>query len=282
MHKSASILFRLLSRVSEKTAVRLLMFFFSIPRSYPLKSEWKEHRSVARRIEFQRDGRRVAWQWGDEGPLVVCVHGWEGTGAQFGRIGQTLAEHGCRCVSIDLTAHGDSDGRRAQLSDFPKDIAALVNHLDEPVAAYVCHSVGGMLLMAGRETSGISADRYVIIAAPSAPYPPIEFARKMLAPSEQILDRIRTYLSGQLSSSWESLMSGHMYSHNTNGELLLIYDESDRAIDHRQGDLIQQLWPESRLIKTQGLGHNRVLSDEKVIDEILGFVVPSRRTQSAN
>jgi pimeloyl-ACP methyl ester carboxylesterase len=277
MSKMVPFLIRLLSRLSEGAAARLLSYFFSIPRTFPMRPEWQEQRSAARRIEFQRGGRRVAWQWGDQGPLVVCVHGWEGTGAQFGRIGSTLAQQGCRCVSIDLTAHGESDGRRAQFSDFPKDITALADHLDEPVAAYVCHSAGGMVLMAAREASGISADRYVVIAAPSAPYPPIEFARKMLAPSEQVLDRLRTYLSGQFSNSWESLMSGHLYAHNTDGELLLIYDESDRAIDHRQGDVIQRLWPESRLIKTKGLGHNRILWDEDVVHEIVSFVSPPCR-----
>lgn len=272
MNSTIHRLIRFLAAISERAATGLLYFLGSFPRSLPVRPQWQAELDHAKRIEFQRDGTRVAWQWGESGPLVVCVHGWEGTGAQFGMIGRTLAQQGCRCVSIDLTAHGASSGRRAQFSDFPQDIMALVDHLNEPVAAYVCHSAGGMLLMAARRAAPIAAPRYVVIASPSAPYPPVEIVREAISARDDTVQRLRNRIAAQFSSDWDSLISGHLYSHNPEGDLLLLYDENDRAIEHTQGDVIHRLWPGSRLIKTKGLGHNRILWDPDVVQEICQFV----------
>lgn len=272
MNRNVLMLIRMLASISERAATALLYFLGSFPRSLPVKSKWQAELDHAKRIEFQRDGTRVAWQWGESGPLVVCVHGWEGTGAQFGLIGRTLAQQGCRCVSIDLKAHGSSSGRRARFSDFPQDIMALVEHLGEPIAAYVCHSAGGMLLMAARQASPITAPRYVVIASPSAPYPPVELVRRAITPREDTVLRLRNRIARQFSSDWDSLISGHLYSQDPDGKLLLLYDEDDHTIEHTQGDVIHRLWPDSRLIKTQGLGHNRILWNPDVVDEICQFI----------
>lgn len=279
MVKPVRVLIKCLAPISGRAATGLLFYLASFPRALPRKPQWQTKLDQARRIEFERQGKRVAWQWGDAGPLVVCVHGWEGTGAQFGLIGSSLAQLGYRCVSIDLTAHGESDGRRAQFSDFPQDITALVQHFNEPVAAYVGHSAGGMLLMAAREASDLAADRYVVIASPSAPYPPVEIVREKLSPAASVLDRLRKRIAAQFSSTWDSLMAGHLYARNPDGDLLLIYDEADRVIDHSQGDRIQGLWPGSRLIKTSGLGHNGILWDPEVVSQITQFLGASANTQ---
>jgi hypothetical protein len=37
-------------------------------------------------------------------------------------------------------------------------------------------------------------------------------------------------------------------------------------------EAIVSAWPEARLIKTEGLGHRRILKDQKVIAEVADFI----------
>jgi len=212
--------------------------------------------------------------------MVLCVHGWEGMGAQFGQIGRRLAASGYRCVAIDLTAHGQSDGRWARFADFLADIHALVDHLQQKPVAVIGHSAGGMLLMAARHQFGLTVPNSVVIASPSAPFPPVEILQDMLAPPDAVVEQLKIQIADQFGASWDRLISGYLYAHEPHGKLMLIYDESDPTVHHEQGDVIKKLWPDSQLIKTNGLGHNRVLADASVADRIAEFVGPVAATMS--
>ena len=266
------VVLRLLSRVSDSAAARLMFRLISIPRPTPMKPEWKQALSEAARIEFNRNGKRVAWQWGESGPLVICVHGWEGKAAQFGEIGRALARRGLRCVALDLTAHGASAGRLAKFSDFPRDVGALTAHLGESPAACVGHSAGGMLLMASRQSGVVNAERFVVVASPSAPYPPVDVVRELLDPPQKVIAALKRHLGEQFSTDWDNLIAGSLYSRDPSDRLLLIYDEDDQVVDPRQGDVINELWPGSELVNTRKLGHNRVLWDDAVVKRIADFV----------
>ena len=280
LETAVRLLLKLVAFFSEKAAANILIYLVSRPRRLPMKEKWRAELKHAQRLEFKQNGARIgaraAWQWGSPtGKLVVCVHGWEGTGAQFGFIAKTLADQGYHCVAIDLTAHGASDSRRAEFADFPRDICALAMHLNKPVYAYICHSAGGMLVMGGRATNNISAEKYVCFVSPSSPYPPVAALHKAFAPSANILEQLKSYIASNFDASWETLLQGYLYSHNTEGELLLIYNKADKVIDHQQGDLIYKLWPGSTLIKVDEMGHNAILWKTAVIDEIAAFLAKS-------
>lgn len=240
----------------------------------PLKHRDRDALAKGERLTFGANGRNVAWSWGD-GPLVVCVHGWAGRGTQMAPIAMQLAANGFQAVVFDVTGHGDSGGRKASFDRFVEDIGALTHHLGRDVHAYIGHSAGGMCLMAARTQQGIRAERYVCIAAPHHPYPPIRTIRKMLDVSDRVLDWCKEMFSGQLGTTWAEAIQGAVYTYRDQGRLLLIYDQDDPEIHHTDGDKIAGNWPDARLIKTDGLGHHRVLWAPQVLDEVTAFLRPA-------
>jgi len=212
----------------------------------------------------------ASWAWGD-GPIVIFVHGWSGRAAQMAPLARYVASLGFRSVALDVTGHGDSPGRRTRWEYFFRDIAALSASLGEAVHAYVGHSAGGLTMMAARATKGIRARRYVCISAPSFPFPPIEVIRKKLDPRPSVLEGYKRYIAAQFQATWPELEAGRCYAGATS-DTLLFYDETDRFIDHREGDRIKALCPGAHLVKTQAYGHQAILSAPELARDVGAFL----------
>ena len=61
---------------------------------------------------------------------------------------------------------------------------------------------------------------------------------------------------------------------------LVIHDRDDRMVPWTQGARVASLWANARLMSTDGLGHGRILADEKVARAAAEFI--SGRSQIAS
>jgi hypothetical protein len=218
----------------------------------------------AKRIHYGKDGRNVAWSWG-EGPIVILVHGWGGQAAQMAPLASHLANLGFHAVAIDITGHGHSPGSSIRWQYFLDDVAELSSRFDGAIHAYVAHSAGALSTMAARKLKRIHASRYICICAPSHPYPPIEVIRKKLRPPENIVARYKTHIARQFESSWDALEPGASYV-DTGSNLLLFYDETDRFVSHSEGDKIRAINQDALLVKTNGYSHAKILQSPELLD----------------
>lgn len=216
---------------------------------------------------------RVARSWGD-GPLVLLVHGWGGRAEQMAPVAKALAKLGYRAVAINVTGHGSSAGGSTAWSHFVHDLAALGRELRVPVRALVGHSAGGLAAMVAQWHGLIEAERYVCIASPSYPYPPLEGVARRLAPPAGLLRRYRAYLASELQADWSQLEGCEAFA-GLGSRLMLIYDEKDRFVAHTQADRIASVCTGARVHKTSAYGHTRLLMAAEVRDEICRFISES-------
>src|SRR5687767_14343915 len=84
----------------------------------------------------------TAWRWGEEGPVVVLLHGWGSHAARFADFVGPLRAAGFSVIGIDAPAHGASPGRFSDLPRF-RDSLAEVLRAHEPIHAVIGHSLGG-------------------------------------------------------------------------------------------------------------------------------------------
>ncbi|WP_165777092.1 alpha/beta hydrolase [Paremcibacter congregatus] len=251
----------------------VIKFLANKPPRPGIRKRDREALAQAQCMFFGRGDKLVAWTWG-KGPIVVFVHGWGGRGSQMAPLALHMAERGFQSVVFDVTGHGASSGRQASFRNFISDIGDLTKYLNREIYAFIGHSAGGLCMMAARELEGIKADHYVCISSPRYPYPPIQIIRKLLGISDKMIVRCKKYYSEQFRSSWESLEKGHAYADNNQEKLLLIYDESDTYVAHTDGDEIQRTWPTAKLVKTQELGHYKILISREVEQIVEGFLRP--------
>jgi len=251
-------------------AVSTAVFLASLTPKLSLKLRDRELLKSAQVISFGRPRKR-ALVWG-EGPLVILVHGWGGRAAQMATLAQRLAQSGFKAVAIDVRGHGDSPRCRVAFNHFADDTAELAQHLQEPVHGIVAHSAAGMSIMARRRHLGLVAEKYVCLCSPRVPYPLLQVLKAQLNVHSQMLEHLKPIYAEQLRMSWAELDRGDAYRIDEHEELMLVYDADDREIDPADGERIQNNVTRAQLLKTQGLGHNKVMWDAEVGEQICAFL----------
>ena len=102
-----------------------------------------------RRIRFADGAETTLEQWGEDGPLLVGVHGLGASRRGWTRIGEHLAER-YRLVAYDQRGHGDTSGpQNMTFARTVDDLAEVVRVLGEPVHALLGHSWGGAVVIGG-------------------------------------------------------------------------------------------------------------------------------------
>jgi pimeloyl-ACP methyl ester carboxylesterase len=70
---------------------------------------------------------------------------------------------------------------------------------------------------------------------------------------------------------WEDLEFSRL-APRLHAPALVIHDRTDRVVPWRQGVRVARLWSGARLLATDGLGHGRILEDEKVSAAAADFI----------
>jgi pimeloyl-ACP methyl ester carboxylesterase len=260
---------RLLGLLPDELSYRLLVS--QIGKTERVALLPAEVEAIARAKPFQYgESRNTAFEWGS-GPLVIFVHGWNGSAAQMAPLAMKLAERGYRCVAFDITGNGIDGKFFTRWSYFLHDIEAVTRSLQDEVFAYVGHSSGGTTMMATRRGGKIVAKRYVCVSSPSYPFLSIHAAEQRFNPNDRVKQRYKKYIADDFGISWPALEAGEAFD-GMRDELLLIYDERDRLVSHHQGELIHTRCAGSTLVKTKRYGHRRILTAPELastIDEFL-------------
>jgi len=97
--------------------------------------------------EFLYEGHRIEYDsYGSGDRLLVLVHGLLMNRRMFERLGPMLARRGNRVVCVDLLGHGRSDRpedlRLYSMPLFARQVAALLDHLEQPAAVVGGTSLG--------------------------------------------------------------------------------------------------------------------------------------------
>ncbi len=264
------LLNRVLPVLPASMAARLIGRIAFHPYGYKVKREEMHVRGSGRSMIY--GAGMHAWCWGEEGPLVVLVHGWGGASVQWRRFIPRLVEAGFRVVAPDISGHGLSPGRRIGFDRFAEDLAALRDSLGpDPVHGYVGHSAGGLGMMAARYLHGLEARKFVCIATPSYPYPPVKVVRKKIRMPARVTGLFKASLARQFQADWEQI-TGRAFRASAGSDLLLIYDRHDRYLDEDDVPRILAFWPDAQVHLTESVGHENLIRADETIDTVLAFL----------
>lgn len=283
------------SKRSPSWSLRLLRGMFRrlgpwLPRwmgAWAFRLWFATHRSVAparesawlaqaRRGRLQvRDMDIATWQWGDAGPPVLLVHGWNGRGAQLGAFAEPLVRRGYRVLTFDAPGHGASSGRHSTIFRYVETIDALQDE-HGPLAGIIAHSFGvPCACMAAAH--GLAVTAIVGICPPaSMDWLLRSFATALELPGP-VLDDLRRRLDERFGQgSLARLGTVHNAAHlRIPG--LVIHDLDDRDVPVTEGRAVAAAWPGARLLTTHGLGHQRILRDQATIGQAVEFLCGIRQ-----
>lgn len=259
--------FATLSRLSPGLAVELAFRMFFRPRGRMRNLAHPDLTNSTFYIDVK--GKRITVNSWGRGPLVILVHGWEGSGMQWRKFVAKLVDAGYRTVTFDAPAHGDSDGTTTNLLEFSAAIRAIRDLLGEPHAV-IGHSLGGAATAIALD-EGLTSQKVVTISAPAQ----LDFAIQQFSNIVNIPDavtrRMRERISAHLARPVDSL-NFDAISPSLTIPGLIVHDTRDRVIPPVNSKLIHNAWPGSTVELTSGLGHVRILEDDAVIEKVLNFI----------
>ena len=253
---------------------------FMSTRRHPVPARERAWLQDAERVDLPGDpGPLAAWLWGREGaPMVALLHGWEGRGSQLGAFAAPLAAAGFRVVAVDAPGHGDSPGRSSSLVA----IAGALRRIGErfgPLAGVIAHSAGTVGAVHSI-SHGLAVDRLVCVAPGIDLEGYVHQFARMFGLSAGASHALKLRIERHVGVTMREL-DPRTAAPSMKAPLLVIHDRMDRETPFSDGEAFARSWPGARFIATEGLGHTRILWDEKVVAAATDFLREGLRRERA-
>lgn len=208
--------------------------------------------------------------WGEEGEIVLLIHGWGANcSSMFGFV-QPLLKQGYRVATFDGPAHGCTPGKYATMWEYVTAAKHVIQHLGD-VRYVVAHSLGGIVAMAASAESP-KVERIALISAPFSLMDVLNiWSGNSMKLSSTIRERILSQLlkdNGVPVSYWDIGLHGKAWSK----PVYVIHDQDDDVVGANHADQINKVFSDSKLSLTQGLGHAKILMSQKVHNLVNDFI----------
>lgn len=267
--------FKILGVISTRRAGLAALERFSRPRFRKQRSKTLPIFQKAT-LQFEEiNGQNIAhYHWkGEREKSILLAHGWESDSGTFEGLIKYFLENGWSIRAVDAPAHGQSEGRNIRLPNYAFVIEKMLDKYPD-IQAAIGHSFGAMALAYANDQQN-SLDKFppfVLIASA------IELSQSM-APFIRILDLNPKVITafykaiedlGNKPVSWYSLPR-MLSSRNT--PALIIHDEFDKVCPIKDLDGLRRkdlAYLEYHI--SNGLGHNRIVKDEKTWQRIDRFL----------
>lgn len=259
---------QLYGRVSPQKAGRLVHQMAFKPSRLPMPSRYEYLLDSADSHTQLHHGSNTipVYSWG-QGPVVLGVHGWAGAGIQYGAWVNPLVEAGYRVVLFDAPAHGRAQGDSTNLfemTEVTRKVAASVGG----VHGVLAHSVG-CIAVARAIADGLQVSYLAMLAPPVSLTAVMDNLGQQLGLNQEVLGVHLQLMEERFGKSvWEQLDLEDLARSLTQRGLIVI-DEDDSAISPRESERIYHNWENAEVLRTQGLGHHRLLWSPMVVETVL-------------
>ena len=259
-----------LSKIATPIATRFALKLFFTPLKFPTpKREHDMRRGATRHLLETDKSAFTLFEWGTSGRKVLLVHGWSGRATQFFKMVEALVENGYHVFAIEAPAHGDSPQRKTHMLEFVDCIEVTQQKFGNFDLA-IGHSLGGMAIFNAFKRN-LNASKVVVIGTPSNIRNVVhDFCEKVRA-SKKVAEGIIANIEERYSLKVKDASTDALAA-SFQPKGLIIHDKHDQDIGLDNAKELAEKWKQAKLIVTEGLGHRKVLMDQKVIDEILHFL----------
>lgn len=263
-----------LEKLSPTLTAFLLFCFFRRTRTFPFKEHEKNILKSAKKEVLRINSKRVAvYVWGETGPSVLLVHGWESRASKFHMIIKALLRKGCRVISFDAPGHGSSSGKTTNILECSKimlNIQEKYGNFDTVIA----HSLGVLHLFYALKQGLMTKKIIAISGICEFSYLPYNYSLDLKL-SNETLSRFKRKIElffKPLSDIWNIFSADHD-AEKIKNNIFIIHDKSDMHVNSEQSAKIYFVYRDKASIcYTDNLGHFQILTNAGAIDKIISQV----------
>ena len=246
------------------------LFTTPIRHKIPKRELSMDQNTIQKLIKIPAINKEVViYKYGASEKRVLLVHGWSGRGTQLFKIADELLKQGYSTISFDAPAHGKSPGKTTIMVDFITTILEIDKQFG-PFDAAIGHSLGGMSVLNAIK-KGLKVNHAVVIGSGDIVEDIIDdFIAKL-----ELKPTISTLLSLHFEKKYKEKMndySAFLAAKVTNIPVLVIHDNNDVEVPVKAGIHIHNYLKNGTLFLTDGLGHRKILGNQKVIEKTVQFI----------
>ncbi|KAA1173347.1 alpha/beta hydrolase [Marinobacter salinexigens] len=206
---------------------------------------------------------------------MLVLHGWSGWIGQFNDLLSEVDPNEYTVYALHPLGHGESKAAESHPGRFIEAVMDAHDHVGRSFDVAIGHSLGAAALIYV-EAVQPCFERLVLVSGPATIEGVLNrFARfvNLGEKSRRLFIRNMEMKVGLDIDRLDLLSLAPSISKPT----LLVHDERDREIPVDEAGSLNQVFPKSRLVRTAGYGHSRLLQRPEVIQEILEFIAVSQR-----
>ncbi len=254
-------------------ADRIFRLVFYVPLSYPVPEKEREVAASANKSTLRVGNKAIQlYGWGDKSrPYVLFVHGWAGRATQFRKFIPAVNEAGYYVLGLDGPAHGMSSGTKTSILEFDEVLTSIFKERGKPIAV-ITHSFGGAAVLYSM-MNGLPVDVLINIATPSVGDEILKTYLRAINGSWKSAERFKPFVRKMSGRDFDEFTTLYTIRHLPRPiRLLIVQDDDDQDVYALHADALLKVYPSAEIIRTQGLGHTRILKDEEVIRRCITFV----------
>lgn len=259
-----------LDALAPALATHLMLRHFTRPRVKRGADYRPQLPPGAQRLAVRHGDRSLAlWRWGDRGPAVLLVHGWEDNSGSMLPFVEPLHRLGYQVFAMDAPGHGLSGAGSTHLLDCSDALGRVIAAYG-PFKSIIAHSFGATAVchMLSRVRYCWFPDRMVLLSPMRDMEQHLQVFADIALLSPDRAERLRQRAAGVVGCRLDRISSYEVLP-----ELsipgLVIHDRHDPVIPHAVGESIARVWQGARLVSTRRLGHRRILKCPDVMQHIL-------------
>lgn len=265
--------FSLLSLISKRKAAASAFELFRTPqtRNRKLPSAIFDK---AEKLQFDIEGITVhGYSWNHNVlKKVLIVHGFESSIVNFDHFVFPLMDKGYGVLAFDAPGHGRSDGTTITAPLFANMITMICEKYG-PVQSFMAHSFGGLTLSMALENIEHNENFKVVYIAPLTELKTAAnnffHLLKLDEKTQKEFDNIITQMGGH-PLEWYSIRRAIK---NIKAQVLWLHDEDDDQTPVSDALKVKKdNPPHVKFFITKGLGHSRIYTDKKIVQDIIDFL----------
>ncbi|MFV8355224.1 alpha/beta fold hydrolase [Flavobacterium sp. XS1P32] len=246
------------------------LFTTPIRHKIPKRELGMDQNTIQKLIKIPAINKEVVvYKYGTSEKKILLVHGWSGRGTQLFKIADELLKQRYSTISFDAPAHGKSPGKTTIMVDFIASILEIEKQFG-PFDAAIGHSLGGMSILNAIK-KGLKVNHAVVIGSGDIVEDIIDdFIAKL-----ELKPTISTLLSLHFEKKYKEKMndySAFLAAKVTTIPVLVIHDNNDVEVPVKAGIHIHNYLKNGTLFLTDGLGHRKILGNQKVIEKTVQFI----------
>ena len=261
--------FNSIALFSEKEVGQKAFHLFSTPRKGRILPDQEEYlqkflgvRILANHINLQ------TYQWPGAQETILLLHGWESNTFRWQNLIEKLQEKEFNIIAFDAPGHGYSEGKNLNVVTYAESARHLID-IYKP-KYIIGHSMGGLATLHNQyQNPNTSIEKIVTLGAPAELYELMAHYQNLLKFNDKVLKGLDQHIYEHYNFRIKDI-STPMFGRSITQKGLIIHDEWDTITPFSASERLHKNWKNSRLIKTQGLGHS--LHQEELNLQIIDFL----------